>query len=303
MPITKDGKIEYTMPKEFKGMITYDFCKQFLKELHLIFGISLQNFDYDSVSLMEGTSGWNVSFSNVCKQQKKDELYKYYCFLPWYESDIFDSELTQILVENKLLLPFSEIDEISRQLKIDINDITCCGTCGRYFTAASGDVIEIDEFEHVCKECLKKEKVKPLNYDIFKAIKFYLNYDKNDYFICKKCGKIHSNNHKGEQYCLYCEQELVPNTNVNKYYRESLEENYKYHDSLIPYHIEYKGYMADVFYSYDDELWYGKVLPIENKEKFKDLISFHSFSRDDIKNQFEEAVDDYLDFKEEIKNS
>ena len=93
---------------------------------------------------------------------------------------------------------------------------------------------------------------------------------------------------------------MVPDTNVNYYYREGIIENEKYHDSLIPKHFEYKDYQTDMIYSYEDDLWYGTVKTIKDPEKFKDLISFHSLTRDNREKEFQDAVEDYLQFLSEI---
>ena len=303
MPILENGSIEYSIPENIKNLITPEFCKLFMKELHMIWGFSLEDFDYDSVGYCEGTAGWYESFTSTCRKLKQDELYKYYLSLPWYDSDIFDYELTQILVSEKLLLPESETDEIAKQLGISSEDICVCDQCGKYFRKT--DVVEkneedIDYSIYVCKHCEGIGEAYPVVCDTKKAIHDILGKTKEDYFVCDKCGKIHSINHKGEKYCLNCEQEMVPDTNVNYYYREGIIENEKYHDSLIPKHFEYKDYQTDMIYSYEDDLWYGTVKTIKDPEKFKDLISFHSLTRDNREKEFQDAVEDYLQFLSEI---
>jgi predicted HicB family RNase H-like nuclease len=53
--------------------------------------------------------------------------------------------------------------------------------------------------------------------------------------------------------------------------------------------LEYKGYNASVLFSAEDEVFYGKLLGIE------DLVSFEGTSVKEIKKAFREAVDDYLE--------
>ncbi len=58
--------------------------------------------------------------------------------------------------------------------------------------------------------------------------------------------------------------------------------------------LHYKGYSAKPEYSVEDKIFYGRILGIE------DLVDFHSESAKDIEAQFQNAVDDYLAFCEEI---
>lgn len=52
--------------------------------------------------------------------------------------------------------------------------------------------------------------------------------------------------------------------------------------------MEYKGYSGTVEYSQEDNVLFGKVLGI------KSLISYEGQSVEELKNDFESAVDDYL---------
>lgn len=54
--------------------------------------------------------------------------------------------------------------------------------------------------------------------------------------------------------------------------------------------LEYKGYNGTVEYSADDNVLFGKVIGV------KSLISYEGQSVEELKNDFEEAVDEYLDF-------
>ncbi len=53
--------------------------------------------------------------------------------------------------------------------------------------------------------------------------------------------------------------------------------------------IQYKGYYASVHFSADDEIFFGKILGID------DLVSFEGSSVQELKAAFEEAVEDYLE--------
>lgn len=61
--------------------------------------------------------------------------------------------------------------------------------------------------------------------------------------------------------------------------------------------LEYKNYLASVHFSAADDVFYGKVLAIN------DLISFEGASVKELKAAFEEAVEDYLETCAEIGKS
>jgi predicted HicB family RNase H-like nuclease len=53
--------------------------------------------------------------------------------------------------------------------------------------------------------------------------------------------------------------------------------------------MEYKGYYGSVHFSSDDEVFYGKIISID------DLVTFEGASVKELKKSFHEAVDDYLE--------
>ena len=57
--------------------------------------------------------------------------------------------------------------------------------------------------------------------------------------------------------------------------------------------LDYKGYSGTVEYSSEDGVLFGKVIGI------KSLISYEGKSVDELKADFEDAVDDYLEYCEE----
>ncbi len=61
--------------------------------------------------------------------------------------------------------------------------------------------------------------------------------------------------------------------------------------------LEYKGYYAKIEYSAEDQVLYGKI------EGINDLVNFESTSPTQIQQEFEQAVDGYLDFCKEIGKS
>jgi len=58
--------------------------------------------------------------------------------------------------------------------------------------------------------------------------------------------------------------------------------------------LQYKGYYASVHFSSEDEVFFGKILSIN------DLVSFEGASVKDLKKAFHEAVEDYLETCEQV---
>jgi predicted HicB family RNase H-like nuclease len=53
--------------------------------------------------------------------------------------------------------------------------------------------------------------------------------------------------------------------------------------------LQFKGYYAEIHFSADDEVFFGKLLGIS------DLVSFEGASVSELKKAFHEAVEDYLE--------
>jgi len=58
--------------------------------------------------------------------------------------------------------------------------------------------------------------------------------------------------------------------------------------------LQYKGYYASVHFSAEDDVFFGKILGID------DLVNFEGASVKELKKAFHEAVDDYLETCKEI---
>lgn len=58
--------------------------------------------------------------------------------------------------------------------------------------------------------------------------------------------------------------------------------------------LEYKGYSANVHFSAEEDIFYGKIFGIN------DLVSFEGETVKELKQAFREAVDDYLETCKEI---
>ena len=246
MPINNDGQIKYTIPTNIRAMITSEFCTQFLKELHCVFGVSVKDSEMDCFVYQGGTGGWTVAWDTACRKLGLDELCKYYHALPWYDSDIFDGEIEDILVEQKLVLGGFVDDEIARQNGLSAEDVRCCDRCGKYYHI---DDIEkkliryeadeeigceaFDDVEIVCKSCRNEGTATELALDWKRMVSEVLEKSETDFFVCEKCGKMHYNAHRGEKHCLHCEYtEKSTNKNANDYYLAMYEKSKMYRDSL-----------------------------------------------------------------------
>ena len=62
----------------------------------------------------------------------------------------------------------------------------------------------------------------------------------------------------------------------------------------LGYFIEYRGYVGSIEYHSEDELYYGKLCFIE------DLINYHAKNVVELYQCYKNAIDNYIEFKEEI---
>ena len=58
--------------------------------------------------------------------------------------------------------------------------------------------------------------------------------------------------------------------------------------------LHYKGYSAKPEYSAEDQVFYGKILGID------DLVDFYTENAKELEQEFHAAVDDYLAFCQEV---
>ena len=61
--------------------------------------------------------------------------------------------------------------------------------------------------------------------------------------------------------------------------------------------LKYKEFVGSVHYSSDDNVFFGKLIGID------DLITFEGDSVEELKKSFEDAVDDYIDLCESTGKS
>ena len=102
IPITEKG-YEYTMPAEIKALVNREVLLNLKYELGRVFrDVSFETeADYTQFG---STYGWNKALKIACGFAHQNELYQYYRYLPWYDSDLFDSEITDLSVEAGVIL-------------------------------------------------------------------------------------------------------------------------------------------------------------------------------------------------------
>lgn len=133
MPVVNDY-IEYTMPEDIKNLITDDFLKEFRNQLFRIHEYySIDTFAEDGIPMNTSTGGWYAAFGKSCLLTHKEVLLDYWRTLPWYDSDIFDSQLADMLIERGFILgSLSKV--IEQQLGIKEDDLRVCNDCGQMYS-------------------------------------------------------------------------------------------------------------------------------------------------------------------------
>lgn len=63
--------------------------------------------------------------------------------------------------------------------------------------------------------------------------------------------------------------------------------------------LKYRQFTGSVEYSDDDCIWYGQVLTYNNKP-VKDLINYHSYTKDKLFHEFKTSVIEYVKFCHEL---
>lgn len=159
MPIVGEGNdvwVEYNMPEEIKVMVTKEFLTEFRNQIFRIEkGIGLNTFLEDGMWNIEGTSGWDTAFGIACLNTKNEKLLNYYDSLPWYDSDLFDGIITDMMVENHLILGTMS-DFIKEKLELNEDEYAFCGTCGNWYPKELLDKTDEDDesyYMYICKSC------------------------------------------------------------------------------------------------------------------------------------------------------
>ena len=148
---------KYTIPEEIKKLMTYDFLKEFRNQLFAIFELDLETYA-NRLYGFESTVGWANALQDACHNTGKDDIWNYWNELEWYDSDIFDSELSDMLIENRLILPTLDVI-LKHYLNVGLEDIRVCDYCGGTFTKdmvverAGVDSDYHTVSEYICKHC------------------------------------------------------------------------------------------------------------------------------------------------------
>ena len=151
MPIVGEGNdvhVEYTMPESIKDLITYDFLKEFRNQLFRIHEhYSLETFADFGIPLNTSTAGWYAALGKACLLTHNEELFNYWRALAWYDSDIFDGELAEMLINNRLILGDSA-EIIVKQLGINPDDIVYCYDCCKLYTRDMVVALAVDDEDY-----------------------------------------------------------------------------------------------------------------------------------------------------------
>lgn len=93
----------YTIPKHIKDDIPDEFYPMMLKELTDIFGDIILNRYCGYFDLQSSTVGWGKALNSTCKSLDMMWLIKYYEELPWYDSDLFDGEIEEEIIQKCII--------------------------------------------------------------------------------------------------------------------------------------------------------------------------------------------------------
>ncbi len=173
MPIVGEGRdvhIEYDIPEKYKEMITIDFLREFRNQLFKMHDYySLEVFADQGIPINTSTTGWYAAFGKTCLLQKKEELLDYWHTLEWFDSDIFDGIVADMMVEKKLILD-DAASVIANQLGMQPEEIEICRECYKYFPKELLTLCEETENEDPeyvcfhCKDIQESKKNNTLNY-------------------------------------------------------------------------------------------------------------------------------------------
>ena len=179
MPILGEGEdvyIEYQIPEDIKNLITDEFLKEFRNQLFRIHEYySLESFADFGIPMNTSTNGWYAAFGKACLLTNKEELFDYWRTLPWYDSDIFNYELTDMLVQRKFILDDSD-KVLGQLLNINPDNIVCCCDCGKLYTKDMTIKLVEDEdffYDGSIYRCFHCQDVKDKKNDEFPTTDYY----------------------------------------------------------------------------------------------------------------------------------
>ena len=97
---------EYKIPQEIKAEFTKDFMTYFLARLAIVFDLEESMLCAEYLFNLESTVSWGKSFKCACQKYNLEYIWVYYDQLAWYDSDLFDDELVDLLVDYGLIKGF-----------------------------------------------------------------------------------------------------------------------------------------------------------------------------------------------------
>lgn len=95
--------MEYNVPEEIISKIPSHFWPAFAGELISTFGLMIFDKDEDGfceLDCISSTNGWNAALRMTCTKLDMKWLYDYYDKLEWWQSDMFDGEIEDLLMKN-----------------------------------------------------------------------------------------------------------------------------------------------------------------------------------------------------------
>ena len=105
MPIVGEGndvRIKYSILEEIKREIPDAFYVAFAGELFSVFGSVASEKDEDGfygIDFLSGTTGWAAALRAACQKMRMQWLLDYYDTLEWYDSDMFDGEISDMVIK------------------------------------------------------------------------------------------------------------------------------------------------------------------------------------------------------------
>lgn len=93
--------MSYKIPDRILSRIPEHFYIAFAGELTSVFGPGIFVKDEDGaygVFYCSSTSGWAAALKMTCNKLKLNWLWKYYKKLEWYDSDLFDGEIEDLII-------------------------------------------------------------------------------------------------------------------------------------------------------------------------------------------------------------
>jgi hypothetical protein len=105
---------EFKIPNNIKILIDLEFLSLFKQNLCKVF--NKDDMGTYGVTCSGGTGGWQTALKNTCSELKKLEVLRYYNELEWFNSDYFDSEISDMMLERGLIE--DDIDNINNVLDV-----------------------------------------------------------------------------------------------------------------------------------------------------------------------------------------